>query len=690
MAQAHPRGEAEIHIDGRLSEPIWAEAPESSGFVERQPTPRATPPVDTRFRVLYDGSALYVGMTMDLLPGEEPRALELRRDSFGLYSDDAVTVKIDVTHDHRTTVGFAVNPAGTQLDYIATDNGVHFRTEYDAVWESATRVEAGAWVAELRIPVAALGLSDGEGPRIFGFNVTRDHSARFATDDWSHLPPEFGPVSALHYGELRGVSDMGGGRPLSFVPYVLVRLRESAEHVRDDELRAGGDIRMRIAEDVWGELSVLTDFAQVDLDDEVVNLDRFPLLFPEKRPFFLSGIDVFEFADVGASRIYHSRRIGLGADGQEIPVLGGLKLYGHAGPLRFGALSVLTSEPFDASSWNVGRLRVDLGDASYVGLLLTAGPRPTEDALGAPGEPTYGLAYGLDTSIRTLDDRLELAGSLAAVDRVTDGELMSGYARVGYRTDVFRPGVSILRVGDRYDPPLGFVRRLGVLQTRLDLPLVFRPDGMRSIQIAAGAGADHADELDRRLGAEAELLFDADWGALGLGASAGLHEDVVEEAFDLLGTLPIASGTYRGVSMEYRFHTSENRNPWGSLRYRGSSAFFGGVVHTVEASGGLSLGAHLRLTLTASQSVLQLPGLGDTSPLAINSTLTIAPSTDLALDVLFRVNDVAETTAGLARLRWRYLPGSDLFVVYRQDLDFRGNLVATLTLKATFRYDLLL
>lgn len=127
-----------IAADGRLDEPAWARAPVGGGFVERSPRSGAVPPVATEVRVLHDHEALYVGVTMSLLPGETPRALEMTRDDTEIWSDDAVTIKFDVQRDRRSTVGFAVNAAGAQIDFVALDSGRSFRLEYDALWECGT------------------------------------------------------------------------------------------------------------------------------------------------------------------------------------------------------------------------------------------------------------------------------------------------------------------------------------------------------------------------------------------------------------------------------------------------------------------------------------------------------------------------------------------------------------------------
>ncbi len=324
---------ANIQIDGVLDEMVWESTEVSGGFTERTPEPGAPAPVTTEVRVLYDSDALYVGVQMSLAPGEVPRGSERVRDSFGIFSDDAVTLKFDVRTDRRTTLGFGVNALGTQIDYIALDNGQEFRREHDAIWQAETSITHTHWIAEFRIPAPALGLPEREGARVIGFNVTRDHNARLATYDWSELPPEYGAMSAQHYGELLGVQGIGDGAPLALMPFLLF----GAPHdgTLPVELKAGGELRLRLGPDIWSEVTVFTDFAAVDLDEPTANLSRFPLFLPEQRPFFLSGVSIFKFGIPSQAQLFFSRRIGLDEDGETVPIFGGAKVFGRTGAPRF-------------------------------------------------------------------------------------------------------------------------------------------------------------------------------------------------------------------------------------------------------------------------------------------------------------------------------------------------------------------
>jgi hypothetical protein len=714
--RAHPRGEAEITLDGRLDEPIWAAAPVGTDFVERSPSPGAPAPPGHEVRILYDRDALYVGvrLPLDAAAGETPRALEMRRDDFGIFNDDAVSLKIDVRADRRTTVGFVTNAAGTQVDYISLENGKQFRREYDGVWAVKTHVAPDAWTAEFRLPATVLGVPASDAPRVIGFNVTRDHSSRAATYDWSEVPPEFGPFSALYYGDIVGLDELGGGRPLTLIPYVAGGYSgQLTAPTRDEgDIDAGGDVQLRLLEDLWSELTLNPDFAQVDLDDPVVNFDRFPLFFPERRPFFLTGLQVFDFGVPGESQLFFSRRIGLDDEGDEIRVLTGLKLYGSEGPWQVGLFQVFTDneEPDsaratdddealeEAASWSIARLRYNFGEAAHLGVLGTF--RSDISVFGTRDVPALPKgAVGLDGTLRLIDRRLAFEGFWAYANNTVESapaeEGHSAQAKVAWSGSQLQPYVAVLLVDRDFDPAVGFVRRRGIIQADAVFDYVRRPRPDQDLQIELGVAgqAIQASDRDENLGYSTTLDGALRWrSGWRVAASAAYREDVVEEAFELFGRRTIDPGRYRGVRASVTAASPSVRNPFLEGTYEVDTSFFDGVRHGPSLLGAFSLGPLIRSVTTAGLSFSQFDDGFSADAFTLNTRLTVAPSTQLTQDTIVQVNTIAESTTTLLRLRWRYYPGSDLFVVGRYQLDWGDDRRERLeiTAKIQFRYDLLL
>jgi len=692
-----------IALDGRLDEPDWQRAPVGRDFVERVPSPGATPPVATDVRVIVDEDAVYVGVTSHLAPGETPRALELTRDSFRIWDDDAITVKFDVRRDRRSTVGFAVNPAGAQIDFIALDNGRTFRVEYDAIWEAGTSVREDAWVAEFRIPSAALRLPPGEEGQIFGFNVSRDHNAEQATYDWSHLPPEFGAMSALHYGELEGVDELGGGHSLILMPYALVTWPGRDAWDLELEPKAGADVRLRLADDVWAELTLLTDFAEVDLDSQRVNLNRFPLFFPERRPFFLSGLDVFEFGALEEAQLFFTRRIGLDDDANPVPILGGIKMYGREGFLSFGLLDVATAatEEREAANWGVARVRANLGTASYIGAMYASRTDIAgEGGLFSDVDPRPHHTVGVDGLVRALDgDRLELRGfgAFTATDGEEPTEGLGGRLSAQWRGEVVMPTVSALYLQEGFEPELGFVRRPAIFQGTADVPVVLRTpaNGVRNLTVSVNGRLEASDTFEDLLrlsgGWAASIESDDRWLVL---ANADYIQDVVREEFELVDGLTIAPGEYRGARGQVGLISPAARNPNFTAMVSASNSFFGGTIYDATLDFAAALGPHVRVSASAVGALLEFRDRDLIGTLAVNSVVSVTPNPWIVVDLVGQVNTVAERFIGMARLRWRYLPGSDLFLVYRARVDYANDEdplpEQRVTLKLSYRYDAVL
>lgn len=704
--RATARGAEPLAIDGALDEAAWSRAEVASGLVERTPHPGTPDPVGTRFRVLYDEGALYLGIEMMLAPGESPRALSMTRDSTDIWSDDAISVKIDARRDRRTTLGFVVSASGAQLDYLVLDNGRAFRREVDMVWESAVRMGEDRWTVELRIPAISLGIADGEAPRSIGLNLSRDHNARAATYDWAPMPPEFGAFSALHYGVVEGLEIGGVGAPVAITLYSLGEYAgpdggDPAEALRGS---LGGDALMRLDGDVWLEATVLTDFAQVDLDDALVNLDRFPLFFPERRPFFLNGLDVFDAGVPETLVPFYSRRIGLDPAGDPIPVLGGLKLYGRAGPVSFGVIDVLTDESGDtpAANHTAARARVSLDflderGGSYVGAFAVSRQPFHWDGRSLQRGPH--LTYGADALVRAADDRLELyafgSGTLldGEYESGASGEGFAGAASVRWRGEVWQPVLSGLYVERSYAPEIGFARRPGASRLQLDSPIVARPSGVfRRMQIGPRLELQADEAFERVLygsgGVAVEVEGDAGWVA---SVYADYREDRLDEDFEIVPGVLARAGNWRGVFAEVWVATPSARNPYFELYYSVSNAYFGGTVHNPYARAAVSLGPFVRVDLRADVYHVMLRDYAPFWTYALNGLLRVTPTTALQIDLVGRVNGESERGTGMLRVRWRYAPGSDLFFVWREDFQWAGGNVLfehQITVKTTYRFDL--
>jgi hypothetical protein len=314
------RKSGDINLDGRLDEPAWQAAHPITGFVESYPKPNEAAPDPTEVRVLYDDAALYVGVrAFDKEPSLIAAQLA-RRDASGIYSD-WIHLIIDSYHDRRTAFRFTVNPLGVKKD-VYTSNDNQEDLNWDAVWDVATRIDSLGWVAEYRIPLSQLRFGNQGKERVWGFQVQRDVARRQERDTWNPWVPD-GRGFVSRFGDLTGLIDVPTPQRLEVLPYVSSRLTRAPGNPADPFFKRsdvspsiGADVRYGLPAGLTLTGTVNPDFGQVEVDPSVVNLSAFETFFPEKRPFFLEGADVFSFGqintqnDFGSQFYFYSRRIG--------------------------------------------------------------------------------------------------------------------------------------------------------------------------------------------------------------------------------------------------------------------------------------------------------------------------------------------------------------------------------------------
>jgi len=708
-------------IDGVIDDEAWEAAPEAGGFLEREPGLRATPPVATTFRVLFDLHNLYVAVHCHDDRADEILGRIRSRDTFEMFHDDVISLKLDPARDERTTYGFALGAGGSRMDYQGI-NEVEFRVEFDTIWEGEVARTSHGWSAEFRIPWESLGVDRSSPPPVMGLNLTRDHARRQATYDWSLIPPPFSPTAASQYGTLAGFAELPrymeeageGSFKYALVPYALVGFsrtpredngRMASEPVYDLGLDASG-----LLGGGWrGQLTVNTDFAQVDLDDQVVNLTRFGLYLPEKRDFFLKDQELFRFGLPQEAQLLHTRRIGL-RDGRPVPIMSGLKVIGR-GPdwMRLGVIEVVT-RPEEGEPWQshlVARARAEMGGGSNVGVMLTqrqslersadrnmvmgvdgafrgrAVPLLVESfamlsltgaEAGAPGSAAGGAASSYLTGARA--DRPAAGGGLSAT----------------WRGELVRPSLSYTYLDPELRADLGFLRRVGIHRWGSEVEVEPRIGrlGLNKLTLEAGgdmvaSAAAGTELLDWSAQGAATLYWDSGYA---LGAEVDHRSELVEEPFTVGPDTTIQPDTYDMLRVHLWAETPGRLPVSGELGLT-ASEFYGGQL--LGAAGYVSArpSSLVRMSLGASYDDVrfddQRPGFAS---VVLNSKLSLGFTPDLGLDLFLGWNRIEDRLLGNGRLRWGWAPGSDLFLVYQAEAedDLSAERFQSLLLKVTWRF----
>ena len=450
-------------VDGDLSDPVWQEAAVIEEFTQQEPHFGQPATEKTEVRVVYDSTALYFGIySHDSDPsGVVRNILRFRYDSVW-SQDDVVRIVLDTFHDHRRGYVFSFNALGTKQD-AQIDNQV-WNSNWDEVWEVRTQWQEDGWTAEISIPFRILRFPvDGDG--IWGFNIFRSVKRRNEVSFWAPIPPGTSMTRNEFHGHLEGLSGIQPGRNLQVIPYGLMRATRSTGRSANTNGDVGGDLKYSLTSALSLDLTYNTNFAQVEADDQQINLTRFSLFFPEKREFFLENSQLFSFGLDREAQIFFSRRIGL-VDREPVPILGGVRLSGRVGDFDIGLLTTQTDSHLKAPSTNLSavRARWNVGRRSYVGGIFTS---VFSDQQG-------NRVFGPDARI-WLGQNLYWEGFWTAVDDWTiPGHPMSYTTALLYDQDLWGLTLRTLSIDEQFEPALGFVQREDLRQHTASLRRSFR------------------------------------------------------------------------------------------------------------------------------------------------------------------------------------------------------------------------
>jgi hypothetical protein len=666
-----------VRLDGRLAEPFWAAADSLDDLRQREPVEGAPPTERTVVRVVRDADALYVGVRLFDRDPSRLRATQLRRDADLQDSDDMVTVLIDGLRDRRSGFLFGTNPNGAMWDAMITlqDDA---NEDWNGIWKVATSRDAAGWTAEFRIPFRTLRFR-AESAAVFGFNVER--SIRRKNEDvlWRGWGRAQGLLRQQYEGELTGLGRLERGHDVDLMPYALGRAVENDHDLTGASLGGAGtdgevglDAKIALTPTLTADLTVNTDFAQVEADQQVINLTRFPLFFPEKRAFFLESSGIFSFGFNEISQLFYSRRIGLRQDSAgntaAVPILAGGRVYGKAGPWTLGFLDARTGAG-DQAHDAVLRVKHDLFARSYLGGIATI--------RSGPGAQGTQQAYGVDADFplvvggQNVEPTFWIAGT-----RVPGVAGMPVAFRVAadYPNDLFDNFVSLYRVERGFTPTLGFFRRTGVWETTGHLAFRPRPNvlGLRRLDltfpipqwdIIAPEGASLS-----RTGDWQTAWFE--WRPLGGEFQSGdqfevnlqRQLDAPADRFDVFTGVAVPPGRYWWSRWELQYETSQARplSAWALVSWGG---FYGGKSTEVAFEGSWRPGGHLIVGLEANRTEARLPG-GHFTALQMAGRLEYAFDTRTAFLGFVQWNNEDQRVDFNLRFHWMPVVGDDVYVVW--------------------------
>jgi len=662
------RVERPPRLDGTLDDPLWKRTQPIFDFKQREPLEGTEPTERTEVYVLFDSRHVYFGIACF---DSDPRrivAMQFRRD-LEMYLDDSFQVLIDPTYSRRNGYVFEVNALGTQRDGLITEEQrpftegrpIDFDSSWDSLWVSAARISDRGWSATIQIPFSTLNFKAGTDVR-WGVNFRRFIRRKNEENLWSAYSRVYGIWKISEAGELKGLKDIESGRLLTLKPYALGGFR-SLSGEKTKALHTGGlDIKYGLRANLVAHLTLNTDFADTDVDQQQFNITPYPILFPEKRRFFLENSDVFQFQTWYQDTLFFSRQVGIDPDtGQEVPVDGGAKLAGKLGGFELGLMDVKTRAqgPNPYANYSVLRVKRPLLDNSYVGIMVV-------DKESGSAEEPFNRAGGVDGKL-VLFKNLTLSGYYAK----TRSPGLQGKDYTAGGTLQFRSkGMTLIAdhatVQPNFNPAVGFVMITDHNPTYLYLNLTPRPKvrGVRELNIEGILF--HSPNTQGVLQSQQWVVnFRALFNNGAVAESTLLDSTVqrLDEPFNIYKNVDIPVGVYRFTrhlvsvrSAEDRLFTFGVGERWGR--------FYTGRLNELTFQSQYRPDPRFAVSLLNRWNRFRLLQ-GNFDVNLAGAQFSYAFSRFLSASTFAQVNTAEHQAASVNfRIRYTYRPDSDLIVVY--------------------------
>lgn len=679
-------------IDGTVDEDVWKRADVFTNFVQAEPHEGQPATEKTEVRILYDNRAVYVGV---ICYDSEPDGIvvtDTRRDS-DLAEMDAFKIILDTYHDKQNGFVFGTNPAGLEYDgQVSNDgeagrmggarqtagSGAGFNLNWDASWRVKAQINEEGWSAEFAIPLRTLRYGS-EKPQTWGLNFYRNIRRKREEDYWSPVSRIFNINRVSSAGELHDLN-LDTPRNFKVTPYVQGSSGRDYEIQDKNELDGewGVDAKFGVTPSLNLDLTYNTDFAQVEVDEQQINLTRFNLFFPEKREFFLENAGTFSVgksARGGQSvELFFSRRIGLDVDGGLVPILAGARLSGKAGHYNVGVLNMQTEEVTGvtpANNYTVARVRRDFPNRSNLGALfvnrLATGDRSGPDNWNRTWGFDGKLGIGEEWTFNGFVARTETPGATGREHALA--------AKGEYADRDFNLSLDYTEVGEDFNPEVGFLLR----------------SGYRSLN---GGPLWHVRVPS--LGWLRELrphaTYQAFWNFDGFKESELLHLDVhvewengsqfspatnitlegLKEPFEIVDGIVIPPGSYRNTLLSWRWNTDQSAPIayTGDMNYGG---FFSGTRRSLGTELTLRRGSKLNVSVRWEYNDIDLEeGSFVTNLGQFRFNYSFTPS--IYFQSLIQYNDAADSWSPNLRFTWLTTASTGLYVVFNST-EGLGNLL---------------
>ena len=657
-----------ITLDGKLNESCWSEARYISNFTQRELNEGAPPTERTEVAIVYTTNKLYIGFKGYDSNPSKIIANRMNRD-FRWSGDDNFEVVISTFNDNRNGYLFVTNPNGARADVLISGEGSGMNISWNGVWDVATKITDEGWFAEFEIPFSTLKFPKRD-VQVWAVNFERNIRRKREQLLWQGWYRIHDIEQISQAGKLTGLKDIKAKNKVEIKPYVSGGGEYNNEEKKwDGRFRFGGDINYDVTPMLKLNLTVHTDFAQVEADRARINLSRFSLYYPEKRQFFLEGKDNFQMNLGKGNQIFYSRRIGL-HDGEEVPIIAGVRLFGKENRTNIGVLSIQTArlDSLPTTNFSVVRISQDVLKQSNVGMIVTS------KMLNGRENFVYGANFNYVTTKLFGNKNLVVNGSIAQ-SQTSDMENknnLSYYAGLMYNNDIIVYDLSVVEIQNGFNPEVGFLRRTNYRRYSTYLRFSPRPKWLPFMRNLVFKPID-LDYYVNSLTNKVESIY-YEWRPLGFTTKSGefmefnvMHIfDKLEEPFNIKDDIFIPEGEYWNNRLEIQMSTFRGRRISVAGEVSGGG-FYTGKRTEISTRLIYNISKHWNLYTVWGRNYVNLPE-GDFVTDEVASRVQYAYNPKLNTSLFGQWNTEGQDILLNFRVNWIPKIGTDFYFVVNQSI----------------------
>ncbi len=674
--------ESNPEIDGNVLEDEWwqAIAPVTE-LKQLQPNYGYDPSEKTEIRMAQTPTMLYVSAVCYDSNPEQLVVSDARRDA-SLDNTDAFLFIVDTYHDGRNGFMFGTNSIGAEYDAQVDNEGQGnfnanrqqggviggFNLNWDASWQVKTEVGEYGWSAEFAIPLKTIRFASGEN-RTWGINFQRNIRKTNEINFWALLPLGLDLKRLSLAGDLNGLK-LQSPNNLKFIPYALTAAAKDftdPDSETDYDGEIGADIKYSVTPAITLDLTYNTDFAQVEVDDQQVNLDRFNLFFPEKRPFFLENAGLFTVGSPGEVDLFFSRRIGIGEGGRQVPIIGGARLSGKANKTNIGVLSMFTDEIEEdgiiKNNFSVARINHEFRGRSAIG-----GAFVGRFGMGSELEDDYNRTIAIDGRYG-IGKRAQVGGYFARSSTPgIESDQYSFKTNAEYVWGGWNMSAGYTQVGEGFNPEVGFLLRTAFRKPEFRVLYHLRPKNPDSPFLELRPHISYRGYWNFEGFQETGFLhIDNHWELKsGTEFHTGINfttEGVVND-FEIFDGVTVPSGTYDHAEAQIIFFTNRSK-PFAISTRHVLGGFFGGKRYANTVSAFVRVGDKFTSEFSLRRNDIRLP-YGDFDTNIFSSRISYNFKPNLFIQSLIQYNSVTSRWSANVRFAWLQRANSGLFLVFNQ------------------------